>query len=466
MAGLTNKSRTMCYANGAFKAILSAPEVINFLNGVPHCDNHLMAEVLSLVNAPHDGRARSINLLHSKLLEAVPSAKELKNTTQQQDGGEWLLHFIEAISNSLKSPFSEEWNNLFTRTTIDSFQCAQSHNWVSTLTDQSKILMLPTVDDRGNALKTLQNSLNRYMQAEEVLVGCESDCAEKFAKKTTKVTREPKVLIVQLNRFNNAAEKMDHAVHVPIELMVQEGGAKYQLVGSLVHNGKTLQSGHYHTVTVDVSTKTAFICNDEVVKAVDATMLDRELYGSYILVYRCTESPSQQDLTKREELNAEKNEIEEVEVKRDTKETVEVVKEALACGSKEGEMDKVKMKKRQEEGSGSGCGLYWGEEVHACKKDTEAMEAMDASTAEKFVPMQEPASMQELKPDECKMWRKRQGKRHKYVAEPEEIAEPVLENSQQVGLTLSWKLKRVLGDHTCYATVLLSPLCRFWELNQ
>ena len=122
------------------------------------------------------------------------------------------------------------------------------------------------------------------MQEEEVTVDCE--CGDKEAVKRTRITRMPKVLLIQLMRFNGATgAKLDHPIGGDFHITVE--GAEYELVGALVHTGSSFESGHYYTVTRDIDSKEAYICNDDYpVQQLEGAGLQGALAKAYMLVYQ------------------------------------------------------------------------------------------------------------------------------------------------------------------------------------
>ena len=115
-------------------------------------------------------------------------------------------------------------------------------------------------------------------------VDCE--CGDKKALKRTRITAMPKVLLIQLMRFNGATgAKVDQPISGDFHVSV--GGAEYELVGVLVHTGRSIESGHYYTVTRDMDSKVAYVCDDDSpVQQVEGAALQGALAKAYMLVYQ------------------------------------------------------------------------------------------------------------------------------------------------------------------------------------
>ena len=250
MVRLTDKTGTMSHANGALNALFASPSVCHFLSRLPPTKDEFMNEVLSLFNC----ESKNINRLNSILATQVPTPVQLRDTEHLQDAAEWMLIFMQAISNRLESlsfaHLNKEWIELFN--TNDDLPCSRAHPHILTLSTQTN------------------KSLDRIMQEEEVEVNCPSDCAEKHAKKTSKITRE-QVLIIQLKQFNDAGHSSP-----PYELEV--GEAQYQLVGSLEQDGTN--------ITFDVEKEKTYMCNNDTQVEVTGSELYHKLGRAYMLVYQ------------------------------------------------------------------------------------------------------------------------------------------------------------------------------------
>ena len=120
------------------------------------------------------------------------------------------------------------------------------------------------------------------------------------AQKQRHLLTLPNILVVQLKRFwfdwrENKAGKYDEIVTYPEILEInpefmtesqrkeaRKEPQKYQLIGVVVHKGKTLGKGHYIAYTLQQGTW--FECDDKVVKKVqDKTALEQQ---AYMLWYR------------------------------------------------------------------------------------------------------------------------------------------------------------------------------------
>ena len=74
----------------------------------------------------------------------------------------------------------------------------------------------------------------------------------------------PEVLLIQYMRFvGGDGRKLIHDIQGGTSHMVN--GVYYRLMGVLVHEGQSMQSGHYYTITRCCETGDSYLCNDHVV---------------------------------------------------------------------------------------------------------------------------------------------------------------------------------------------------------
>ena len=292
MVKLFNESQTLCYANAGTNALFSAPSFNAFLRHIPPSTKGLLSILKRLSTVQPDEGPKSIQALHQRLLELVPAAT-FADTKRQQDSAEWITTLLEAITTGLGDlhlpELQREWDDMFSITTVEDLKCKHGHMW-STRETVNVCLQLPVMDHQGSKLYSLLDTLNNYIQTEVVEINCDHGphCKEKYAMKKTRITRVPKVLIIQLMRFRTTGVKLNHSIGENTNTRIKD--SIYKLVGALVHEGTSPNSGHYYTVTRDFKTNVAYICNDaDQVQQIQGANLQRSLETAYILVYQRTD---------------------------------------------------------------------------------------------------------------------------------------------------------------------------------
>ena len=127
--------------------------------------------------------------------------------------------------------------------------------------------------------KTLQECIAHYFMLEE-LRAVQGDAANsnqmecrqchklRDGTKVLSLDTMPKLLMVRLKRFNAAGQKLCHAIRYPtrLDLDVYVAGytevyPEYQLYGVVVHEGSTLQGGHYSVYVKPIDTTAARLHN-------------------------------------------------------------------------------------------------------------------------------------------------------------------------------------------------------------
>jgi uncharacterized UBP type Zn finger protein len=77
----------------------------------------------------------------------------------------------------------------------------------------------------------------------------------------------PKILVVQLNRFNDHCSKINEKCNNIKDIIILTGSfckkePKYKLKAFIIHIGKSLSGGHYVTVKKETEADIWYYCND------------------------------------------------------------------------------------------------------------------------------------------------------------------------------------------------------------
>ena len=134
---------------------------------------------------------------------------------------------------------------------------------------------------------TLESCLENYFSPEEI----ERRCAHCQSQRSTQVTtfiRNPKTLIIQLNRFeflqesNRSIKKSDNII-IPNTTELPDG-TKYNLLSIINHHGDSPNSGHYTCLLPEASGDTFTLVDDATVTRSFRRTEELNIAG-YILMY-------------------------------------------------------------------------------------------------------------------------------------------------------------------------------------
>jgi ubiquitin C-terminal hydrolase len=175
------------------------------------------------------------------------------------------------------------------------------------LHNQQKILgPLPlATSGTTNARKDISSLLAQFFSTDAWEIKCENKACSKFEKPKLKnrisqsIVAAPEVLMIQLKCFRNQGKVtskknpninyghwLDLSKHASPELLKKEGDLKYKLASVILHQGSSLEAGHY--VGAYVGPNGAHHISDEQVQKTspNALLPESNMKGTpYILTY-------------------------------------------------------------------------------------------------------------------------------------------------------------------------------------
>ncbi|KAL1460151.1 hypothetical protein WDU94_012088 [Cyamophila willieti] len=315
-AGLVNKSN-QCYINSTLQALFHIPSVYNWLMNDPEhqslckqspfhfeCLICAMHQTLVLCQA-RSGGAVQPDLINTKLKLFAPNLE----INRQEDCHDFLLYlfhgmqesYMKAIAgankNQLDSQFKETTplHQIFGCDLRTEVTCSSCEHISPTLTPLTEL----TLDI--NQSSSLDQALGHFF-AKELLstYRCENCGNEVSATKQFFVAKPPKVLQLQLKRFNFDGSKNSRSVLVPHHLEFDKylygsnpyqsrSSLKYKLVSAVIHHGSSTDSGHY-TCIGSTSNGVYHHFNDEMVSP--ETPPSRKLSQAYVIMYERSDEPT------------------------------------------------------------------------------------------------------------------------------------------------------------------------------
>eukprot|EP00931_Biecheleriopsis_adriatica_P055995 TRINITY_DN33195_c0_g1_i1.p1 TRINITY_DN33195_c0_g1~~TRINITY_DN33195_c0_g1_i1.p1 ORF type:complete len:528 (+),score=123.43 TRINITY_DN33195_c0_g1_i1:44-1585(+) len=162
---------------------------------------------------------------------------------------------------------------------------------------------LPIDDTPAASDDDLLECFRRYMECEEVDNWECSRCKERrTGKKRIEFWTLPQILVLQLKRFtirNGNFVRLNTPVTFPLESLqlgdVVSGPcceSAYDCAGLCKHRGTYAYGGHYTSYVRSSETAEWHFIDDELVRAVDASRVEAETVGAYVLVFiRSDEKP-------------------------------------------------------------------------------------------------------------------------------------------------------------------------------
>ena len=140
------------------------------------------------------------------------------------------------------------------------------------------------MDNDGRAITTLNHSVDHLFKERIIHKNCELCGEDTTFKRTENMTGSPEVFVVQYIRFGSGVSKIGN--DILSQNVLKLNNVMYQLTGIVVHQGASINSGHYYTITHCWDTGTAFKLNDSAeIHVVNNNDFDREREKAYMLVF-------------------------------------------------------------------------------------------------------------------------------------------------------------------------------------
>lgn len=309
--GFNNAGNT-CFLNAVVQCLLYNPVLINYFLSNDHtsrCQKIGYCSLCSMARLFNSSLKERRNyprypdfVRHLKLI-----AKHMR-VGRQEDAHEFLRFLIESFQKSSLETYGQtNYMDNERKRTNPIFQIfggiAQSKVTCLHCKKDSKTndpIMDLALDIKG--CDSIQRAMQNYVKS-EMLSGnnkyyCESCKQKRDARKSLHIYRPPKVLTLQLKRFEFTpfgGKKLTRNVSYPEKLDLNsimcdgQSSPIYNLFGVLVHSGHTSNSGHYYSFIKSPSG--AWYCMDD--SSVNQVKFNTVLKQSaYILFYSAKDSPS------------------------------------------------------------------------------------------------------------------------------------------------------------------------------
>lgn len=291
--GLANLGAT-CYINTTISCLAACPYFLNFiLEKIKPDDNTLISELNIVL---YEQYVNGNSVVPRKFMNVLKQCceKDIEIYTQN-DINEFLSIFIDKLNKCICRSITVGKKELvelyeYKNTSYDIQKFKMDMNWYeknkkeySSLLDIfygqniSQIIcgscdhvhhnyeiylniMLPIESDS----RTLDDCLKNYFNEETLNNNDEQnwkcDRCNKYSesKKTSKLWRNPKIMVISLKRFTYSLKKNNQNIDIPLHLNLNKysltNKSKYKLQSVAMHYGN-LQGGHYYSVTLSSNNK-------------------------------------------------------------------------------------------------------------------------------------------------------------------------------------------------------------------
>lgn len=246
--GLVNKGND-CFFNSVMQCVLSITDLTTFYSEKSFIEDQKISNAFkTFINeyAKKDTLSPEPFMVHLRSKIKILNGK-------QQDSHEFLISFINLLYKELPSVNKEvisDKNEYFMikeknviadlffglqQTTVVCNACLNKCTSPSHFT----ILSLTVFNDLTDSIaqyskETLLHGKNEY--------NCDNCKLSKITKHSIEIIYYPRILIIQLMRFDGSFRKNDDLVNIPSE--IQLNGNTYDVIGITCHSG-VLNSGHY-----------------------------------------------------------------------------------------------------------------------------------------------------------------------------------------------------------------------------
>ncbi len=284
--------KNVCYSNAGTNALFSSPQFSSFMAALP-ASHGVLGQLQVLSRAPPKLLCNLMEL-RKRLADLVFEAKKFRDEEgKQQDASEWIITLCEGISKELKGDLKYQFEAMFKIEIKVTYEChIEGHIDVKPL-EEHMWLQLPVVCSLTQQhLNSLDDVLRNYFTKEKVKKHCHV-CSSNKSWKQLSLPTLPEVLLIQYMRFISAdGKKLDHKIAAGTLLTVNN--IDYELTGVLVHEGSSMENGHYYTITRCCVSQNSYLLNDfDMPKQITAQQLAKYTSNAYMLVFCKKTNPTE-----------------------------------------------------------------------------------------------------------------------------------------------------------------------------
>lgn len=287
--GLLNHGVT-CYMNSAIQSMIHIPAMQHYLNDInngkyqsilkPRSVSHTLAELSKKMWENHGSKAKYIN--PKRIISRLSDINCLMSEWQQEDSHEYFMSLLSRLQED-STPKGQKLNqsiiyDIFGGLLLQKITCTNCKN-VSKTNQEFYDLSLGFNKKRHNQIEaiidssnntpppmpgkyTIEKSIKDFFSSELIKLDkndsqsgytCESCHQKTMASKISYINESPETLTIHLKRFKfngNSSSKVKQSISYSNYLdltkyTINGEPTKYRLISVIVHEGRSLSSGHY-----------------------------------------------------------------------------------------------------------------------------------------------------------------------------------------------------------------------------
>lgn len=267
--GLENRGVT-CYMNAAIQALLHVPALGRYLLEVLNNQHRKVAkssvtyELATLFKRLMESRHHAV--FPRKLIQRLEDINPMLSEWNQEDSHEYYMSLISRLQED-SVPRGEKLNSsiicdMFAGSVKQMVTCRKCKSVSTTDQDFYDLPVSFSPEEDASAKYTLVQSIKDFFTPEDIEASNGSGYQCEHCKQNTSAVKQiaikdaPEYLTVHIKRFkmeNNVSKKVKDNLHYPVEMDLTEYETpdekqqplRYKLLAVIVHEGRTLSSGHY-----------------------------------------------------------------------------------------------------------------------------------------------------------------------------------------------------------------------------
>ncbi|CUM45656.1 uncharacterized protein AC631_01573 [Debaryomyces fabryi] len=283
--GLLNHGVT-CYMNSAIQSLIHIPAVQHYLTDInsgkynktlkPRSVSHVLAELSKRMWALDDNASKVKHPKYinpKKIIQRLDDINCMMSEWQQEDSHEYFMSLMSRLQED-STPKGVKLNqsiiyDIFGGLLHQSVTC-KNCNYVSDTKQEFYDLSLglsrkknkDVAESAGPQRYTIEKSIQEFFSSELIKLDrkdkssgydCENCKQKSNAYKISTIDRSPETLTVHLKRFKfngNSSSKVKQSISYPnyldlTKFTTLKTPTKYQLISVIVHEGRSILSGHY-----------------------------------------------------------------------------------------------------------------------------------------------------------------------------------------------------------------------------
>ena len=247
--GMVNTGNS-CFLNAVIQALNNVDCLLNYLKTANRGKVTMQMKALSITLQKQNNKIIVPDILHKTVKQQYPKFAN----KGQQDAHELLMILVErmveeeADGGGMKDKIKGQLENLVYGKILNKWECSGCQNIVIK-EDKYNCLFgsFPQEneddEDKETDKENLMSTIEREMKSENIEFNCEK-CSSKNAIQSSEIEEYPKILFVNLKRFEFDA-KGQGKIHKHVEIPLSMDNGRLELKSVVNHIGESMEVGHY-----------------------------------------------------------------------------------------------------------------------------------------------------------------------------------------------------------------------------